>query len=193
MTWAVWLLATHPDWQRQLREEVRAALPSPNSTEMPSSADIEALPILNAICNETLRLYPTVPITIREAIRDTHIGNHAIPKGMRVLLVPWAINRSHHLWGADSEKFMPDRWLAPGTANTGGAKSNYAQITFLHGPRSCIGMGFAKAEFKCLLAAVAGAYEMKMADPTEKVWPAGVITTKPAHGMHLNMKKLEGW
>lgn len=193
MTWAVWLLATNPEWQRQLREEVRGNLPSPSSAEKPSVAAIEDLPILNAICNETLRLYPTVPITIREALRDTFIGSQAIPKGTVVLLVPWAINRSHALWGADSEKFMPERWLEPGTANTGGAKSNYAQITFLHGPRSCIGMGFAKAEFKCLLATVAGSFDIKMADPNEKVWPAGVITTKPAHGMHLKMKKLDGW
>ena len=110
-----------------------------------------------------------------------------------MLLVPWAINRSKHLWGEEAEKFLPGRWLQPGTANTGGAKSNYAQITFLHGPRSCIGMGFAKSEFKCLLAAVAGSFELKMADPNEKVWPAGVITTKPVHGMHLKMKKIEGW
>jgi cytochrome P450 len=193
LTWAVYLLATHPDWQQQLREEVHNHLPPISSSETPPDAEIEALPILNAVCNETLRLYPTVPITIRQSMRDTYIGHQAIPKGTRVLLVPWAINRSRHLWGEDSEKFLPGRWLQPGTANTGGAKSNYAQITFLHGPRSCIGMGFAKAEFKCLLAAVTGSFEMRMADPDEKVWPAGVITTKPVHGMHLKMKKIEGW
>jgi cytochrome P450 len=193
MTWAVWLLATHPNWQRQLGKEVRAALPSPSSSEQLSVTEIESLPILNAVCNETLRLYPTIPITTRVATRDTHIGTLAIPKLTRAQIIPWAINRSHHLWGPDAEKFMPERWLAPGTANTGGAKSNYAQITFLHGPRSCIGMGFAKAEFKCVLAAVAGSFEMEMADPNEKVWPAGVITTKPAHGMRLKMKKVEGW
>ncbi|KAF8850777.1 cytochrome P450 [Acephala macrosclerotiorum] len=193
MTWAVWLLATQPHWQTQLREEVRNALPSIHSGEMPAVADIEALPILNAVCNETLRLYPTVPITIRQSICDTTIGNTTVPSGTRVLLVPWAINRSRHLWGEDAEKFQPERWLQPGTANTGGAKSNYAQITFLHGPRSCIGMGFAKAEFKCLLAAVAGGFDLKMADPSEKVWPAGVITTRPVHGMHLKIKKVEGW
>ncbi|CZT49524.1 related to isotrichodermin C-15 hydroxylase (cytochrome P-450 monooxygenase CYP65A1) [Rhynchosporium secalis] len=193
MTWAVWLLATHPDWQHQLREEVRGALPSVHSDEMPTVAQIEDLPILNAVVNETLRLYPTVPMTVRKSIRDTHIGNVPIPDGTRVLLVPWAINRSTHLWGEDSEVFKPERWLAEGCANTGGAKSNYAQITFLHGPRSCIGMGFSKAEFKCLLAGMVGAFDLEMADPNEKVWPAGVITTKPAHGMHLHIKKLQGW
>jgi cytochrome P450 len=120
-------------------------------------------------------------------------NSHSSHLGTRILLVPWAINRSRQLWGEDSEKFMPERWLQEGTANTGGAKSNYAQITFLHGPRSCIGMGFAKAEFKCLLAVIAGEYDMKMADPNEKVFPAGVITTKPVNGMKLHMKKIPGW
>jgi len=193
LTWAVYLLSTHPDWQQQLREEIREHLPSMSSGEIPSDAEIEALPILNAVCNETLRLYPTVPLTIRQSTRATHIGTQPIPKGTRVHLVPWAINRSRDLWGEDSEKFLPGRWLQPGTANTGGAKSNYAQITFLHGPRSCIGMGFAKAEFKCLLAGVVGRFELRMADPEERVWPAGVITTKPVHGMHLKMRAVEGW
>lgn len=193
LTWAVWLLATNPGWQTQLRDEIREHLPSITSTELPSDAEIEAVPILNAVVNETLRLYPTVPLTIRQATRDTYIGSQPIAKGTRVLLVPWAINRSKHLWGEEAEKFLPGRWLQPGTANTGGAKSNYAQITFLHGPRSCIGMGFAKSEFKCMLAAVAGRFELKMVDPNEKVWPAGVITTKPVHGMHVKMKRIEGW
>ena len=172
---------------------MREHLPSITSGETPTDAEIEALPILNAIINETLRLYPTVPITIRRSIRPTTLGTQPIPENTVVLLVPWAINRSTSMWGPDAEKFMPERWLQEGTANTGGATSNYAQITFLHGPRSCIGTGFAKAEFKCILAAVAGRYEIVMARPEEKVWPAGVITTKPVNGMHLHMRKLDGW
>ena len=83
--------------------------------------------------------------------------------------------------------------MSPETANTGGATNNYANITFFHGPRSCIGQGFAKAEFKCLLAALAGAMKWEMADPDEVVIPAGVVTTKPSNGMHLRMERVDGW
>jgi cytochrome P450 len=186
-------MATHPAWQDALRAEIRQALPSISSGETPTTAMIDDLPLLNAIYNETLRLYPTVPVTVRESIRPTFLGARPIPAGTRVILAPWAINRSEALWGPRAAEFTPERWLAPGCANTGGARSNYSVITFLHGPRSCIGQGFAKAEFKCLLAAVVGRFSWRMARPEEPVYPAGVVTTKPHGGMHLRMEIVEGW
>ena len=77
--------------------------------------------------------------------------------------------------------------------NSGGAESNYSQLTFLHGPRSCIGQNFAKAELRCLIAAFVKAFEWEMVNPNEEVIPAGVITIKPKKGLHLRLKPLEGW
>jgi len=62
----------------------------------------------------------------------------------------------------------------------------------VHGPRSCIGQGFAKAELKCLLAAMLLRFEMEMARPDEEVVPAGAITIKPKNGMRLRLKDLRG-
>lgn len=83
--------------------------------------------------------------------------------------------------------------MSPETANTGGATSNYANLTFFYGPRSCIGRDFAKAEFKCLLAALAGAMKWELANPDEVVRPAGVVTMKSANGMKLRMERVSGW
>ncbi|KAG9777901.1 hypothetical protein KCU88_g4385, partial [Aureobasidium melanogenum] len=81
-TWAIYLLSTHQDIQTRLREELYASLPpdylqrtSPNSPKTtpsdPNSTDLatllESLPLLNGVCNETLRVYPTVPVTVRKA------------------------------------------------------------------------------------------------------------------------------
>jgi cytochrome P450 len=115
------------------------------------------------------------------------------------MVSPWAINHSPHIWGADADEFKPERWLGEGNNNsqTGGQSSNYAQITFLHGHRSCIGQGFAKAELKCLAAALFGRFEVAMADPAAKVYRTGIITVKPtdAAGNHARMrlKKIDGW
>lgn len=140
LTWVIYLLTKHPEIQSRLREEIRSKISSPQSFEDVNAAQIDTLPLLSAVCQETLRLYPTVPITGRLSIRDTVIGNVRVPKDTFVVLSPWAINRNRKFWGETAEDFVPDRWINPdGSSNkNGGAKSNYSQITFLHGPRSCL-------------------------------------------------------
>lgn len=159
LSWAIYCLASNPEIQTALREEIRAHLPSPSSapgtTTTPSTANIDTLPLLAAICNETLRLHPVIHITSRQVIRPTQLGNYTLPQGTNVYIVPWAINRNTRFWGPDAETFNPYRWLdavseddqtAEKTQkmkvnNHGGARSAYEFMTFLHGPRSCIGQG----------------------------------------------------
>ena len=196
LSWCMYLLSLNSEIQTRVREEVRASLPSPHSGDTISAAQIDGLPWLNAVCNETTRLYPTVPITAREVVRaGTPLGGYALPLGTNVLLTPWAINRCEAFWGEEANEFRPDRWInADGTGNnTGGAPSNYALMTFLHGPRSCIGQGFARSELKCLLAAVVGRYEFELTKPVETYYPAGLITSKPNGGMWLRLREVEGW
>ena len=73
----------------------------------------------------------------------------------------------------------------------GGAESNYSFLTFLHGPRSCIGEKFARAELRALMAAFVGSFEMALADPLEKVVVGGTITSKPVNGMRLKLQPVE--
>lgn len=151
--------------------------------------------MLNAVCNETLRLYPTIPITIRECVNATTILDQYVPKGTQLVLAPWAINRSPTLWGSTASDFVPERWInLDGKPNkNGGARSNYAQLTFLHGPRSCIGQGFAMAELRCLVAAFVSAFEMQPKSPGMVAVPAGVVTTKPRDGMELRLTPVQSW
>ncbi|KAF8851573.1 putative P450 monooxygenase [Acephala macrosclerotiorum] len=198
LTWATYLLAKHPEIQSRLREEIRASLPSPSEVADPTfdlAGVLESLPLLHGICNEVLRLYPPVPTTVRIAIRDTTIGSEHIPAGTKVFLSPWGLNRSPHLWENASE-FVPERWIDAETGNPnnhGGQRSNYANMTFLHGPRSCIGEKFARSELKALIAVMTGTFQMHMADPTEKKVPGGVITNKPKDGMRLKLQVVDGW
>ncbi|OCL12342.1 cytochrome P450 [Glonium stellatum] len=195
LQWATYLLCRHPNAQKRLREEIRGNLPSILDPDVKISAtEIDHLPYLNAVCNESLRLYSPVPLTVREAAHDTTILGQPIPKGTSVVICAWAINCSQELWGEDAKEFNPDRWIGPGRANTGGADSNYSFLTFLHGPRSCIGKDFAKAEFAILLAALFGHYEMELADPNMKLDIQGGITAKPKKdGLFVKVKALESW
>ncbi|KIW06824.1 uncharacterized protein PV09_02504 [Verruconis gallopava] len=198
LTWTCFLLAKHLDYQEKLRDEIKENLP-PHVLSDPSfdlATVLERLPLLNGVCNETLRLYPTVPITMRIAKRDTRLLGSFIPKGTEIMIAPWAVNRSRELWGEDACVFRPERWIDADTGrpnNTGGADSNYSLLTFLHGPRSCIGQGFAKAELRCLVAAFTWAFEWRLNMREEDVVPAGVITIKPEHGLHLKLRAIGRW
>lgn len=196
-TWACYLLTLYPDVQERLRTEIRERIPSGNHPI--TWSDLETLPLLNGVCQEVLRLYPTVPMTIREAVRDSVVAGKHIPKGTRILLCPYAINRSPEFWGNDGEEFRPERWIDTDkngqlvTNNTGGASTNFAQITFLHGQRSCIGKDFARAELRCAVAGVVGRFRFEMQNPKQKIHIAGAVTTKPVEGMHLRMSRVDDW
>lgn len=218
MTWAVYMLCLHPEMQSRLRAEVRANLPSPDSPGADTAvtaADIDRrLPYLSAVCSEVLRYFTPVPMTLREAAVDTTINGQKIPKGTRIMLCPWATNKDASLWGEDAAVFNPERWLAPSPSassaagedgdgdkavatSSGGASSNFAFMTFLHGPRSCIGQGFAKAEFACILASWVGRFSFSLKNEEEydenNMDIKGGVTARPANGLYVNVSVLDGW
>lgn len=137
-----------------------------------------------------LRFHPPVPFTLRIAARNTSLLGTYMPKGTVVVLSPLATNRNPELWGPDAEVFDPDRWIR---SPSGGAESNYALLTFLHGPRSCIGQAFAKAEFACLVAAWVAAFEFELreSDRGKVVEIAGGVTMRPKGGVHVKVKAVD--
>ncbi|KAL8780064.1 MAG: hypothetical protein Q9213_006654 [Squamulea squamosa] len=194
MIWAVYALCKKPHYQTRLRDEIRLNLSSIEDSSAPISAEsLDRLHFLHAVCNEVLRLHPPVTLTFREAAKNTSIGGHYVPKGTRIVLCPGAVNTSKTLWGPDALEFNPERWLAPGNANSGGAPSNYAFLTFLHGPRSCIGQAFAKAEFATLVAGLVGRFEMELENPGAVMKIQTGITARPKGGMKVRMRAVEGW
>ncbi|KAI0432481.1 cytochrome P450 [Xylaria sp. FL1042] len=205
MTWAVYELAKRPEIQEKLRAEIRERLPSVDSDAGITSLDIDHMPYLNAVCNEVLRFYAPVPMMLRDAARDTTVLGHFIPKGTRVMLSPWATNFDKELWGPDADKFVPDRWLTMSGGSgledkrtaSGGASSNFALLTFSHGPRSCIGASFAKSEFLCLLAGWVGrfAFELKNKEEMDmsNIDVQSEVTARPRKGMYVRTTTIDGW
>lgn len=211
--WAIYALCKHPDVQTRLREEVRSSLPSiaaavaaagtgPGRADSVTAAQIDSLPYLSAVCNEVLRFYPSVPVTVRESAQDTTLAGQRIPRGTLIAIVPQIINRSAELWGADADSFDPQRWLDDdggddgrrGRANnTGGADSNYAFLTFLHGPRSCVGQAFARAELACLVAALVGRFHMRLLRPDGEVELRHGPTVSPRDGVLACLTVVDGW
>ncbi|KAL8636826.1 MAG: hypothetical protein Q9228_005825 [Teloschistes exilis] len=204
LTWAIYLLAKHPDIQARLRDELtHSSLPHPSddptSSAVVTAETIEKLPYLNAVCREVLRLFPPVSVTIRVAVRDTSVCDQVIPQGTTIMIPPWAVNANPALWGDDAGEFNPERWLVvanekPVTtlAEGKGGGTNYNFLTFLHGPRSCIGQSFAVGELKCLVAAWVGAFETRLKDVEFVPVVKGGITAKPKDGLHVRVRPVGG-
>lgn len=198
LQYAAFAMSKEPDIQERLREEIRTNLP-PISGEGTTTGDgisaalLDSLPYLNAVCNELLRFYPPVPVTVRQASRDTYILNEPVKKGTIVSIPILGMNHSTELWGPDAEEFNPERWMGPGRAKMGGAESNYALSTFIHGPRSCIGSGFARGEFLCLVAAMVGRFKIELEDPDKEMEYKIGITVCPRDGVRAKLTPLEGW
>ncbi|KAL9070873.1 MAG: hypothetical protein Q9157_005666 [Trypethelium eluteriae] len=195
MSWAILALCNNPQVQSRLREEVQCRLPNPVTSEKGEGITAEVidnLPYLHAVCNEVLRFYPPAGITKRVATRTTTILDQVVPKGTEIVISMRAVNHSKALWGADATEFNPERWMGPGRANSGGAENNFAYMTFLHGPRSCIGQAFARGEFACLLAVLVGSFEFELVDHEEVQIVTG-LTSRPKGGLKVAMKKTRGW
>lgn len=199
-------------FQRELKHDDWTTLPEALASAFKTGDELanilESLTLLRGVINESLRLYPTVPVTIRSAICDTELNKQFIPKGTEILISPWLINRSKELWGHDADEFRPDRWDSsldgrawdqaggeddsrdPASgSNSKKAGKNYDFLTFLHGPRSCIGQSFARAELRCLLSAMLLRFEWSLDMEVAAVRPGGAITLGPQNGMYLKLKK----
>ena len=106
-----------------------------------------------------LHLWPPISVTLRVATEDTSLNWAFVPKGMSVVLSPFAIYRMAQ-WSANAEEFRPERWSGreDGVATI---ERNYGFLSFLAGSRGFIGNVFAKVEFRCLLAVMIGRFEFE--------------------------------
>ncbi|OSX64591.1 hypothetical protein POSPLADRAFT_1044111 [Postia placenta MAD-698-R-SB12] len=153
------LLSEHPDIQDKLRQEILAA----GAHEKCSYDELNKLPLLNAVCRETLRLYPAVTTLMRVPNKDTVLPLHEpimgidgtiikeipISRGTEVLIGAWACNLKKSLWGEDSTEWKPERWLngLPTAVLEAPIPGVYSHLmTFLGGKRACIGFKFSEME-----------------------------------------------
>ncbi|KAF5368263.1 hypothetical protein D9615_010366 [Tricholomella constricta] len=181
------LLALKPELQARLRDELRAARENKGGEEEDFDFhELNNLPLLDAVCRETLRLFTPVTFVWRQTIEDTIVplqypirdkttgkvtNELLITKGTAVYLGLAAANRSTAIWGADAGEFKPERWMGKAghelASVTAGGKGTrlpglYSNMmTFLGGPRGCPGMRFAVHEIKLVLAVLLQSYSFE--------------------------------
>lgn len=169
--WATYLLTLDRAEQARVRAEVRA-FPADRITTL---SDIDNWPRLRNVLLEALRLYPPVPMLVREPLQEDSIMGEPVHPGVQVYIAPWVLHRHRAYWD-NPTAFRPDRFsgqTAPWTA--GGA-----YLPFGAGPRICIGAVFALAETQIVLATLLAGHCVSLEDP-RPVLPVGRLTTQPSY------------
>ena len=146
LSWAWYLLSQSPDVEQRLHAEIDSVL----SHGSASFADVDKLTYSRAIIDETMRLYPPVPILAREASAEDMIRKRPVAAGSIMLIVPWLLHRHKHYWD-QPDHFIPERFLADATRKP----ENLTYLPFSTGPRTCAAHFFGTVTTTLCLALLA--------------------------------------
>ena len=177
LTYALYLLANHPDRQARLAEELERVL----AGRRPTFGDLESLPYTEAVVLESMRLYPPAWGIAREALTDVEIGGCHFPKGAEFVMSPWVVQRDPRRFDAP-EAFRPERW----EGDLARRLHRFAYFPFGGGPRVCIGNRFAMMEAKLVLARAVQRFRFE-ATPDTRLGLLPSATLRPRHGVRLRL------
>ncbi|CAF1405308.1 unnamed protein product, partial [Rotaria sordida] len=155
LAYVSYVLATHPDEQLKLQEDIDTYFNLDTDNEIPSYEMISKMDYLDMFIRETLRMYPIIPGVInRQSTKDFQIDNFGtIPAGTIVNIDMYTLHFDPDLWGpVDPNTFYPERFATK--------RHPLAWIPFGIGPRSCVGMRFALMEMKLVLARLLKTYSI---------------------------------
>ncbi|PRP88347.1 hypothetical protein PROFUN_03261 [Planoprotostelium fungivorum] len=200
LTWTLQRLAENPNIQQKLRQEILQTFPQDRDL---TYDELNSLPYLSAVTREVLRLDAPVPVTSRQPVKDDVICGYAIPKGTIVLIPPSVVHYHPDIWGPEADKFKPERFLevggvsdvAKGEVNGENERLRragpYANLTFLAGPKNCIGHKFALTEMKALLVCIIRNFSFEEDEPGKVIGRRASLVMRPKEGhLYLKMKRI---
>ncbi len=177
LAWALYLLALYPDWQERVAEEARAAI----DPEKIYFSTLSKLKISRDVFREAMRLYPPVPMMVREAVKCERFRDREVARGSQIVLSPWHLHRHERLWERPDD-FDPARF---GTEN-GKACLRSAYMPFSQGQRVCPGAGFAMAEGPLLLSMLVRAFRLAPVEGRAPM-PVAHLTVRGRDGIWLRL------
>jgi cytochrome P450 family 6 len=187
MTWALYELATNPDIQETLRNEINTVLAKHND-EVTYDGMME-MTYMENVLNETLRKYPPVPLLNRQCTKDYVVPNTSIrlEKGIVVGISSLGLHNDPEYF-PNPEKFDPDRFSEENKKS----RPAFTWIPFGEGPRVCIGLRFGMLQSKVGLTTLLKNYKIKLSNKTQfpvTLDKKSFITTANG-GIWLDVEKL---
>jgi cytochrome P450 len=176
LAWALLMLALYPAAQDRVATEAAAL------GDAPEFAAVSKLRFTRDVFREVLRLYPPVPMMVRENRCPELMRARQVAKGGQIVLSPWHLHRHERIWDRP-DAFDPDRWQTD--ANRACARDAY--MPFSAGPRVCSGAGFAMVEGPLLLALLARAFRFELVG--EMPVPVAHLTVRAKNGIRLRVTR----
>ncbi|WP_192966780.1 cytochrome P450 [Phycobacter azelaicus] len=175
LAWTLYLMAIFPEWQEKIAAEAAALGDT-------SFAAVSRLRISRDVFREALRLYPPVPMMVREATCPEHFRDRNVPKGSQLVLSPWHLHRHERLWD-NPDGFDPARW----ETENGKTCQREAYMPFSAGARVCTGAGFAMVEGPLILSMLLRHYRVTPVEGKEPV-PVAHLTVRAKDGIWLRLE-----
>jgi cytochrome P450 len=179
LPWVWYLLATHPWAEQKLHAELDQVL----GDRPPGVGDLAKLTYLRQVLDETMRLYPPLPIMMmRRATKDDVVCGRSIPRRSIVAIMPWIVHRHRKLWH-DPDRFDPERF-APGEV---ASRSRYAYLPFAVGPHVCVGASMAMLQLIVAVAVLARHFRFRLA-PGHAIEPTAWTNIRPKNGIWVTLE-----
>jgi cytochrome P450 len=177
LTWTLYLISQSPEWESRMVQEIERVAGSGPIT----SAHVEHLTIVQQVLNESLRLFPIVPMIIRDIVDDIEFEGISIPAGTIGIIPIYAIHRHRTYW-EDPDRFDPGRFSPDNPKKP----NRFQFMPFGVGPRMCIGAAFVMIEATIMLATFVRAAHFAVDDDFDPQ-PSGQLHLVPKNGMPMRV------
>lgn len=183
VSWTLWNLASHPEVQDNLRKECKELM---DQDERPPYSAVKGLAYLDAVINESMRITPPVPRTVRIASKASTIDGLYIPKGTLLPISNRSINMDTEVWGEDAHEFKPERWFdLPEKYDR-----TFSMITFIAGAHACIGRTMSYLEMKAAICLLVSNFRFEPVSKEQEPIMDTLITMKPQGGLSLKVYRV---
>jgi cytochrome P450 len=180
LSWALYLLSTHPEVAAQLRDEYDRVLDG----RPPAPEDLANLPYNKQVVQETLRLYPPAWAMLRQAEQPTQIGGYDVLPGAQMTIPVFLIHRRADLWD-EPDRFRPERFAAGSPE----PRHKFAYFPFGGGPRLCIGEQFALMEMQLVLPTLLQQYRLHY-QGQQALQMQPMVTLRPKNGPWMKLERI---
>lgn len=175
IAWSLYWVHRYPEIKAKLQAEIASLGTDPDPMK------IAQLPYLDAVCKETLRIYPVAMITFpRMVVEPTELMGYKLEVGQILMGCIYLLHQREDVY-PEHHKFKPERFLER-------EFSAYEFFPFGGGKRRCIGEALAKLEMKLILATIISQYELELTGDRSEVPARRGVTLAPKTGVQMIFK-----